>query len=76
MLESIAASVIGGVSLRGGVGRVGNVVLGAFVLVLVSNAMNLMRVDSKIQTVVVGIVLIAAVAVDAWRQRVRQRKVA
>ena len=38
--------------------------------------MNLMRVDSKIQTVVVGIVLIAAVAVDAWRQRVRQRKVA
>ena len=65
-----------GVGRRGGVGRVGNVVLGAFVLVLVSNAMNLMRVDSKIQTVVVGIVLIAAVAVDAWRQRVRQRKVA
>ncbi|MCL6284159.1 ABC transporter permease [Ruegeria sp. 2012CJ41-6] len=76
MLESIAASVIGGVSLRGGVGRVENVVLGALILVLVTNAMNLMRVDSKIQTIVIGIVLILAVAVDAWRQRIRGRRAA
>ena len=64
MLESIAAAVIGGVSLRGGVGRVELVALGALFLSLVSNGMNLIQVDSKIQTIVVGIVVILAVAID------------
>ena len=61
MLESIAAAVIGGVSLRGGVGRVELVALGALFLSLVTNGMNLLRVDSKIQTIVIGAVLIIAV---------------
>lgn len=64
MLESIAAAVIGGVSLRGGVGRIELVALGALFLALVTNGMNLIRVDSKIQTIVVGAVLILAVGLD------------
>ncbi|MCE2520726.1 MAG: ABC transporter permease, partial [Alphaproteobacteria bacterium] len=73
MLESIAAAVIGGVSLRGGVGRVELVALGALFLSLVSNGMNLIRVDSKIQTIVVGIVVILAVALDQMGSRRARR---
>lgn len=68
-LESIAACVIGGVSLRGGVGRVENVVLGAFFIGLIQNGMNLARIESYLQTVVIGILLIFAVATDQFRQR-------
>jgi ribose transport system permease protein len=67
-LESIAACAIGGVSLRGGVGRLGNVVLGAIFINLMTNGMNLARIDSYLQTVVVGVLLILAVAADQVRQ--------
>ena len=68
-LESIAACVIGGVSLRGGVGRVGNVVLGAIFIGLIQNGMNLARIESYLQTVVIGVLLILAVIADQVRQR-------
>ncbi len=68
-LESIAACVIGGVSLRGGTGRVGNVVLGAIFIGLVQNGMNLARIESYLQIVVIGVLLIVAVVADQLRQR-------
>jgi ribose transport system permease protein len=68
-LESIAACVIGGVSLRGGSGRLGNVVLGAIFIGLVQNGMNLARIESYLQTVVIGVLLILAVIADQLRQR-------
>jgi ribose transport system permease protein len=68
-LESIAACVIGGVSLRGGSGRLGNVVLGAVFIGLVQNGMNLARIESYLQIVVVGVLLILAVVADQLRQR-------
>jgi ribose transport system permease protein len=68
-LESIAACVIAGVSLRGGVGRVENVVLGALFIGLIQNGMNLAKIESYLQTVVVGIILILAVVADQLRLR-------
>lgn len=68
-LESIAACVIAGVSLRGGVGRVENVVLGALFIVLVQNGMNLARIESYLQTVVLGLLLILSVIADQLRLR-------
>jgi ribose/xylose/arabinose/galactoside ABC-type transport system permease subunit len=68
-LESIAACVIAGVSLRGGLGRVENVVLGALFIVLVQNGMNLARIESYLQTVVLGLLLILAVIADRIRLR-------
>ena len=68
-LESIAACVIGGVSLRGGIGRVENVVLGAIFIGLVQNGMNLARIESYLQTVVIGMLLILAVVADQVRLR-------
>jgi ribose transport system permease protein len=66
-LESIAACVIGGVSLRGGVGRLSSVVLGAIFIGLVQNGMNLARIDSYLQTVVIGVLMILAVVADQFR---------
>jgi ribose transport system permease protein len=68
-LESIAACVIAGVSLRGGVGRMENVLLGALFIGLVQNGMNLARIESYLQTVVLGALLILAVVADQIRLR-------
>ena len=68
-MESIAACVIAGVSLRGGIGRVENVVLGAFFIILVQNGMNLAQISSYMQMVLVGLLLIAAVVFDQLRYR-------
>ena len=69
-LQSIAACVIGGVSLFGGVGGVLNVVLGAIFIILVQNGMYLMRIESYTQLIVIGILLIMAVIADYYRQRI------
>lgn len=68
-LQSIAACVIAGVSLRGGVGRLENVVLAALFIGLVQNGMNLARIESYLQTVVLGALLILAVIADQIRLR-------
>ena len=68
-LESIAACVIAGVSLRGGIGRVPNVVMGAIFIGLVQNGMNLASVGSYLQMVVLGTLLIVAVVADQIRHR-------
>ena len=68
-LESIAACVIAGVSLRGGIGRVENVVLGAFFIVLIQNGMNLAQISSYMQMVLLGSLLILAVIFDQIRYR-------
>ncbi|WP_322101828.1 ABC transporter permease [Paraburkholderia sp. J41] len=68
-LESIAACVIAGVSLRGGTGRVGYVVLGAIFIGLVQNGMNLADINSYLQVIVLGALLIVAVLADKVRYR-------
>jgi len=72
-LDSIAACVIGGVSLRGGVGRLGSVVLGAVFIGLIQNGMDLARIESYLQEVVIGILLILAVIADQVRYRLLLR---
>ena len=67
VLQSIAACVIGGVSLFGGIGRAGNVILGAIFITLLTNGMNLIRIDGYLQQVVLGAVLIFAIIVDQTR---------
>ncbi|MNZ61548.1 D-allose transport system permease protein AlsC [compost metagenome] len=69
-LQSIAACVIAGVSLSGGQGRVGAVVLGALFINLVQNGMNLIGIGAYTQTIVLGVLLILAVMADRIRQRV------
>jgi ribose transport system permease protein len=67
MLESIAAAVIGGVSLQGGIGGVIPVILGSVFITMMSNAMNLLRVDGYIQQILLGVIIIAAIFLDRIR---------
>ncbi len=70
-LYVIAAAVIGGTSLAGGIGSIPGAVLGALVAQSLQSGMVLMGVDAPIQDIVVGIVLVVAVALDtAYRRRV------
>lgn len=71
-LETIAAAVIGGVSLSGGSGRAGYVALAALFLVIMANGMNLVQIDSKLQTLVLGVVLILALAIERLMMRGRK----
>lgn len=66
-LESIAAAVIGGVSLRGGIGGIQSVLMGALFVTVLSNGMNLIRVDGNMQMIVIGCVVILAVFLDRFR---------
>jgi putative multiple sugar transport system permease protein len=63
-LDAIASSYIGGVSVNGGIGRVTNTVIGAFVIMSLTNGMNLMGIDVSYQYIVKGIIFILAVAFD------------
>lgn len=63
-LDAIAAAVIGGVSLRGGVGLVINALLGALLLAAINNGLSLMNVPTFYQLVVSGLILIIAVFLD------------
>jgi D-xylose transport system permease protein len=70
-LYVIAAAVIGGTSFSGGIGTIPGAVLGALVMQSLISGMVLMRVDAPIQDIVVGIVLVVAVALDTiYRRRV------
>ncbi len=68
-LDAIAAPVLGGVSLFGGVGGVGGTLVGAFIIGVLSNGLNLMGVPSFYQQVIKGVVLILAVMLDLMTKR-------
>jgi D-xylose transport system permease protein len=72
-LDVIAAAVIGGTSFSGGIGTVPGAVLGAVIMQSLRSGMVLLNIDSPSQDVVVGIVLVAAVAVDASLRSGRRR---
>jgi D-xylose transport system permease protein len=68
-LYVIAAAVIGGTSLTGGVGTIPGAVLGALVMQSLISGMALMGVEAPYKNIVVGIVLVSAVALDSFYQR-------
>jgi ribose transport system permease protein len=67
MLESIAAAVIGGVSLQGGVGGIGQVILGSVFVTMLSNAMDLLEVGGYVQQILLGCIIIGALFLDRIR---------
>lgn len=67
MLQSIAAAVIGGTSLRGGSGGVAAAVLGTFFVTMLSNGMDLLRISGYVQMIALGVAVILATAMDFLR---------
>lgn len=72
-LNAIAAAVLGGTSMSGGRGRIGGTIVGAFVIGVLSDGLVMMGVSSFWQTVIKGLVIIAAVVVDQAQQKLQAR---
>lgn len=68
-LDAIAAAVIGGASLSGGVGTVSGTMIGAFIIGILRNGLNMAGVSAFIQQIVIGAVVIGAVWIDQMRNR-------
>jgi ribose/xylose/arabinose/galactoside ABC-type transport system permease subunit len=71
-LDAIAATVIGGSSLLGGEGTVTGTLIGALIMGVLRNGLNLLNVSSFLQQVVIGVVIIGAVLVDMSLKRRRR----
>ncbi len=72
-LDVIAAAVIGGTSFAGGIGTIFGAVLGAVIMQSLRSGMVLLKIDSPSQDIVVGIVLVTAVAIDSLLRQGRRQ---
>jgi inositol transport system permease protein len=72
-LDAIAAAVIGGTSLSGGIGRITGTVIGTIILGVVTSGFTFLRIDAYYQEIVKGAIIVAAVIADQYRQRRRTR---
>jgi inositol transport system permease protein len=68
-LDAIAAVVIGGTSLAGGVGRITGTVIGVLILGVMTSGFTFIRIDAYYQEMVKGAIIVAAVVADQYRQR-------
>ena len=68
-LDAIAACVLGGTSMRGGVGTIGGTVIGALIIGVLNNGLNLLNINSFWQLIVKGIVILLAVYIDLMKKR-------
>lgn len=67
-LDAIAAVVLGGTSLSGGVGTIGGTLIGAFIIGVLDNGLNLLNVSSFYQQIAKGLVILLAVFLDRKRK--------
>jgi inositol transport system permease protein len=72
-LDAIAAAVIGGTSLAGGVGRITGTVIGTIILGVMTSGFTFLRIDAYYQEIVKGVIIVAAVIIDQHRQRKRRK---
>lgn len=68
-LDAVAAVVLGGTSMLGGIGKIGGTFLGVIVIGVLNNGLNLLNINSFWQLIVKGVVILAAVYVDIMKKR-------
>ena len=71
LLDSIAAVVVGGTSLFGGQGGIGNTIIGLFVLGVLNNGLDHINIDSFLKILIRGLILLIALIINVYAQRVR-----
>ncbi len=75
-LDAIAAAVVGGTSMLGGVGKIQRTILGVFVIGVLNNGLNLMGINPFWQPVIKGVVILAAVYMDMMKEKRAKKSVA
>lgn len=72
-LDTIAAVIIGGASFLGGRGHIGHALIGAVMIGVIRNALNLLGVDVFFQMIAIGLIIVVAVEADVLRNRLEAR---
>ena len=65
-MDAIGATIVGGTSINGGRGSVFGTFIGALLIGTIRNGLNLLNVDSSVQPVVIGLVVVMAVLLDMY----------
>jgi ribokinase len=76
LLDAIAAVVVGGTSLFGGRGGIGNTIVGLFVLGVLNNGLDHVNIDSFLKILIRGLILLAALIINVYAQKLRSTGVA
>ncbi|HSU05089.1 MAG TPA: ABC transporter permease, partial [Acetobacteraceae bacterium] len=71
LLDSISAVVVGGTSLFGGQGGIGNTIIGLFVLGVLNNGLDHVDIDSFLKILIRGLILLIALVINVYAQRMR-----
>ena len=71
LLDSISAVVVGGTSLFGGQGGIGNTIIGLFVLGVLNNGLDHINIDSFLKILIRGLILLVALVINVYAQRIR-----
>jgi inositol transport system permease protein len=71
-LDAIAAAVIGGSSTSGGIGSIQGTLFGVILIGVLNNGLDLLNVSSYYQQVVMGLIIIGAVLLDSWNQKIKE----
>jgi ribose transport system permease protein len=72
-LDTIAAVIIGGASFLGGRGHIGHALVGALMIGVIRNALNLLNVDVFFQMIAIGLIIVVAVQADVLRDHLEAR---
>lgn len=73
LLDSISAVVVGGTSLFGGQGGIGNTIIGLFVLGVLNNGLDHVNIDSFLKILIRGLILLIALVINVYAQRMRDK---
>jgi ribose transport system permease protein len=76
LLDAIAAVVVGGTSLFGGRGGIGNTIVGLFVLGVLNNGLDYIKIDSFLKVLIRGLILLAALIINVYAERLRAAQTA
>jgi ribose transport system permease protein len=71
--QVVTAVIIGGTSLFGGIGTIAGSALGAILFAEINNGLQVINVDPLYQNIFIGVILVAAVAIDQYRRKRRYR---
>ena len=74
-MTGLTAAIVGGTSFTGGIGTVSGTIAGAFIIGFLENVMNLLGVNSYIQQIIEGAIIVLAVAFDVVSKSKKSRKV-
>ena len=74
LLDAIAAVVVGGTSLFGGRGGIGNTIVGLFVLGVLNNGLDYVKIDSFLKILIRGLILLLALVINVYAERLRSTR--